>query len=288
MLYFHVMKKRMMILLLGAFLVAQARAQVQVRVMSYNMRYDNPDDGDNRWEIRRETLTNLLRYHAPDFIGAQELLDHQLAYVLSRLPGYAKTGVARTDGKTKGEYACIIYNSKAFRLIEEHTFWLSPYPDSVGLRGWDAALERICSYGLFEDRKSHRRFWVLNTHFDHMGQTARLESAKLIWKKIQALNKGRNLPYVLTGDLNSQPDEAPAQYLAAQLQNAREVSELVYGGIDTWENFNFKEQPKGCIDYIFLSRSPAIKVTKFATLTDSYNGKYPSDHLPVVADLLIQ
>jgi endonuclease/exonuclease/phosphatase family metal-dependent hydrolase len=276
------------LMLTGLLLASQVQAQVRMRLMSYNMRYDNPDDGENRWEIRRETLTNLLRYHAPDFIGAQELLDHQLTYVLSRLPGYDKIGVARTDGKKNGEYACILYNTKAFRLIEEHTFWLSPYPDSIGLRGWDAALERICTYGLFEDRKSRRRFWVFNTHFDHMGETARLESAHLIWQKIEQVNKGKNLPYFLMGDLNSHPDEAPAQYLAQQLQNARDISELVYGAIDTWESFNFKEVPKGCIDYIFIARSAAIRVTRFATVTDSYNLKYPSDHLPVVADILLR
>lgn len=280
-----VMKKSLLLLVVVTFIVTALPAQVRFRLMSYNMRYDNPDDGDNRWEIRRETLTNLLQYHAPDFIGAQELLDHQLTYVLSRLPGYATTGVARTDGKKQGEYACILYNTRAFRLIEAQTFWLSPYPDSVGLPGWDAALERICSYGLFEDRKSHRRFWVFNTHFDHMGKTARLESAHLIWRKIEQVNIGKNLPYFLMGDLNSQPDEAPAQYLAQQLQNARGLSELVYGSIDTWENFNFQAVPKGCIDYIFLLRTPGISVTRFATLTDSYHQKYPSDHLPVVADI---
>ncbi|ULQ50617.1 endonuclease/exonuclease/phosphatase family protein [Flavihumibacter fluvii] len=256
--------------------------------MSYNMRYDNPDDGENRWEIRRESLAGLLQFHAPDFIGTQELLDHQLEFILSKLPDYGKVGVARIDGKKKGEYACILFNSRSFKVIEQHDFWLSQYPDSIGLRGWDADQERICSYGLFEDRKSRQRFWVFNTHFDHIGAEARLQSARLIWQKMTEINAQKKLPVFLMGDFNSRPNEAPAQYLSEKMNNARTNSALVYGPEKTFNDFNFSAPLKSCIDYIFTSKDPRITIRKFATLTDSYDMKYPSDHLPVIADILIQ
>ncbi|MBZ5859210.1 endonuclease/exonuclease/phosphatase family protein [Flavihumibacter profundi] len=280
--------KKLILVFIGIMMIVKTEAQLHIRLMSYNMRYDNPDDGDNRWEIRRDALTGLLQYHAPDFIGTQELLNHQLEYVLSKLPGYGMVGVARLDGKKEGEYACILYNTRAFRVITQHTFWLSPFPDSIGLRGWDADQERICTYGLFEDIKTGLQFYVFNTHFDHIGAEARLQSARLIWDKMTALNNVKKLPVFLMGDFNSRPNEAPAMYLSERMQNARNASEIVYGAVDTWNDFAFSEQPKGCIDYIFTAKDPRIKVKKFATLTDSYNRKYPSDHLPVVADFIIQ
>lgn len=269
-------------------IVSAADAQLSLRLMSYNMRYDNPDDGENRWEIRREALIGLLNFHSPDFIGTQELLDHQLEYIVTRIPDYGVVGVGRIDGKKEGEYACILYNTRLFRVIEQSTFWLSPFPDSIGKRGWDASLERICSYGLFEDRKSGQRFWVFNTHFDHIGATARLESARLIWEKINILNREKKLPVLLTGDFNSRPEEAPAQFLSEKMVNARSSSGLVYGPEKTFNNFSFTTPLKSCIDYIFTTRDARIKVRKFATITDSYDLKYPSDHLPVLADLVIQ
>nr|HNH21475.1 endonuclease/exonuclease/phosphatase family protein [Ferruginibacter sp.] len=128
--------------------------------------------------------------------------------------------------------------------------------------------------------------WVFNTHFDHMGKEARLESAKLIVKKIREINT-RRYPVIVSGDFNSKPDEAPAQYMVSQLRNSRSVSRLVYGDADTWNGFKFNEKPNGCIDYIFVGEDKRVRVSKFATLTDSYDLKYPSDHLPILATINI-
>mgnify|MGYP003411435087 FL=1 len=128
--------------------------------------------------------------------------------------------------------------------------------------------------------------WVFNTHFDHMGNLARLESAKLIIKKIHELNT-KNYPVIVSGDFNSKPEDGPSQYMMANMQNSRSISKLVYGVPDTWNGFKFNEKPNGCIDYIFVSKDDRISVLKFATITDSYDMKYPSDHFPVLATINI-
>lgn len=260
-------------------------AQQQIKVMSYNIRLDVASDGENRWDARKDRVAALMNYYEADFIGGQEVQHNQLQYLLSQLTNYSYIGVGRDDGKEAGEYSCIFYNKEKFDLIQQSTFWLSKTPDSVSF-GWNAACRRVCTYGLFQDKKTKQKLWVFNTHFDHIGDTARLESAKLITLKIKQLTKGKYYPVILTGDFNSKPDEAPAMYMTGNFKNARTVSkEKPYGPVDTWEGFAFDKKPEGCIDYIFLSQYSGITVNKFATITDSYDMKYPSDHFPVLATL---
>jgi endonuclease/exonuclease/phosphatase family metal-dependent hydrolase len=259
-------------------------AQQQIKVMSYNIRLDVASDGDNRWDARKDKVAALMNYYEADFIGGQEVQHHQLQYLLTQLKRYSYIGVGRDDGKEAGEYSCIFYNKEKFQLIRQSTFWLSQTPDSVSF-GWNAACRRVCTYGLFQDKQTKKMLWVFNTHFDHMGDTARLESAKLITAKINGLTKAEKYPVVLTGDFNSKPTEAPAMYMAEHFKNARNASqEKPYGPADTWEAFEFTKKPDGCIDYIFLSEN-SVWVKKFATLTDSYDMKYPSDHFPILATL---
>ena len=260
-------------------------AQTEIKAMSFNIRLDVESDGDNKWSLRKEKVAGLMNYYEPDFIGAQEVTDPQLKYLAENLNGYTYIGVARDDGKEEGEYSCIFYKKDKFDLIQQSTFWLSPTPDSVSF-GWNAACRRVCTYGLFQDKKTKQFFWVFNTHLDHVSKLARLESVKLITKKIEELNP-KNYPVIVTGDFNSRPDDEPTQYMNSKMQNARTVSKLVYGPADTWNGFKFNQALNGCIDYIFISENKKLKVSKFATITDSYNLKYPSDHLPVMATILI-
>ncbi|HMK02856.1 MAG TPA: endonuclease/exonuclease/phosphatase family protein, partial [Ferruginibacter sp.] len=211
---------------------------------------------------------------------------HQLTYLLKNLNGYSYIGVGRDDGKEGGEYSCIFYNKEKFKLIQRSTFWLSPTPDSVSF-GWNAANIRVCTYGLFQHKKTKELFWIFNTHLDHVSKLARLESVKLITQKIAALNT-KDHPVILTGDFNSRPEDEPTQYMNTKMQNARTISNLVYGPADTWNGFKFNQKLNGCIDYIFISKNDKVKVTKFATITDSYDMKYPSDHLPVMATIKIK
>jgi endonuclease/exonuclease/phosphatase family metal-dependent hydrolase len=259
-------------------------AQQEVKAMSFNIRLDVASDGENRWDARKEKVAGLMNYYAADFIGCQEVQHHQLQFLQSQLTDYNYIGAGRDDGKEAGEYSCIFYNKETFTVIQQSTFWLSATPDSVSM-GWDAVCNRVCTYGLFQSKKTKQFLWVLNTHFDHMGQVARLASAKLIIEKIKELNT-KNYPVIFSGDLNSKPEEAPAQYISSNLLNTRDISQQPpYGPADTWNGFKFDKKPDGRIDHIFIEKNKKLSVIKFATITDSYDKKYPSDHFPILATL---
>lgn len=262
-----------------------ANAQTEVKLMSYNIRLDLKSDGENWWEKRKDKVAGMINYYEADFVGLQEVVHNQLLYLKDSLRGYDFIGVGRDDGKEAGEYSCIFYKKDKYTIVQQSTFWLSPTPD-LPSKGWDAALNRVCTYGLFKNNKTKQLLWVFNTHFDHMGKQARLESAKLIIKKISELNT-KNYPVLVSGDFNSRPEDEPSKYMIANMQNSRSISKLVYGNVDTWNAFKFHEKPEGCIDYIFVSNDQRISVSKFATITDSYEMKYPSDHFPVLATIMI-
>ncbi|MBC7934306.1 MAG: endonuclease/exonuclease/phosphatase family protein [Rhizobacter sp.] len=253
--------------------------------MSFNIRLDVASDGENRWDARKDKVAGLINYYEPDFVGGQEVQHHQLTYLLNTLNGYTSIGVGRDDGKQEGEYSCIFYKKDKYKLISQSTFWLSPTPDSVSF-GWNAACRRVCTYGLFQSNKTKQFVWIFNTHFDHISELARAESAKLIIKKIKEVNT-KSYPVILSGDFNSKPVDAPAQYMLANMHSSRNISQQVYGAADTWNGFKFNKKPDGCIDYIFVSQNNKLSVTKFATITDSYDMKYPSDHFPIMATIKI-
>ena len=279
------LKKVLCFLLLPVLLHTIAYPQQQIKVMSYNIRLDVASDGDNRWDARKDKVAALMNYYEADFIGSQEVQHHQLQYLLSQLTKYNYIGVGRDDGKEAGEYSCIFYNKEKFEAIQQSTFWLSQTPDSVSM-GWDAAYMRVCTYGLFKIKKTGKLLWVFNTHLDNEGATARLEGIKLITERILKLNKEKNYPVILSGDFNSLPEDAPVKYAGNLFQNTRSISkEKPYGPADTWEAFEFNKKPDGCIDYIFVSKDKRWAVKKFATITDSYDMKYPSDHFPILATI---
>lgn len=260
---------------------------LSVRVMSYNIRYDNPDDGPNRWELRRERLANLVRLQRPDFAGMQEPLHHQLEWLDGELSGMEWIGVGRSDGAESGEYSPIFYNSARFELVagSDSTIWLSPAPGGTGSRGWDAALPRILTFGIFRERESGQQIMVFNTHFDHRGDTARAESARLIAETVRKLAGSEGLPAVITGDFNATPDSEPYAIMTdGELRDAYSASELPHvGPLFTYEGFEVggSEDPRR-IDYIFVNE--AVNIRSHAILSTFRDRRYPSDHLPVVVE----
>ena len=254
----------------------------EVKVMSYNLRVDFGGDGENNWEFRRDFLADQIRYNAPDFLGTQEGKAHQLQFIEKQLEGYAYIGISRDDSRTEGEFSAIFYNTRKFKVLAEGTFWLSYTPD-VKSKGWDAALERICTYGLFQDMASGKKLYVFNTHLDHVGEMARANSAKLIVRKITEINK-ENWPVVVTGDFNSEPTGGAYKNMIAALTDSKAISETKpFGPSGTFNAFKFHEPVTVCIDYIFVS--DRIRVLRHAVLSDSKDCRYPSDHLPVFAEL---
>lgn len=261
-----------------------AFCQKAISVMSYNIRYDEPMDGENRWDLRRDKVAGLMQYYGPDFIGTQEAQPHQMRYLLEKLGEYAVAGRVPADGDADVAYQSLLYNKNKFRLVSEHFFWLSPKEDKT--IGWDADLIRFCTYSLFKAKKSGRFIWMINAHFDHMGAEARYQSAKKVWDLMPALKKAKRCPVIFLGDLNGLPEEASIQFLVQRMVNTRTKSlEPAYGPLDTWNNFMFHQPLDGCYDYIFIEKNSPFEVQKFITITDSYDTKYPSDHLPVMATL---
>lgn len=256
-----------------------------LKIVTYNIRYDNPEDGENRWSLRKEFLSNQLKFYGPDVFGVQEALRHQVDYLDSALLGFQYVGVGRDDGESRGEYSALFYNMNKFELIDESTFWLSETPDKPSV-GWDASMERICTYALLRDKRTNSHFWVFNTHFDHIGEIARKNSAYLIVGKMKMLNL-RSYPMVLMGDLNLEPQDETIKFLSDTFDDAKYASELVDFGPDgTFNGFKFDEPVKRRIDYIFVDKEK-INVQKYAVLSDSKDMKYPSDHLPVYIEMTI-
>ncbi len=251
-----------------------------LKIMTYNLRFDNAGDGENAWPHRKETLVNQIRFYAPDVFGTQEGLEHQLRYMDKELKNYKYVGVGRADIKEKGdgEFSAVFYNTKKFNKLDEGTFWLSQTPNKPS-RGWDAALNRICTYILLQDKEKGTKFYLFNTHFDHRGKEARKNSASLILRKIKEINK-ENVPFFLTGDFNLTPEEEPIRLIARELNDAKQVSGLPpFGPEGTFNGFKVCKAPKHRIDYIFVN--DRIIVKKYAVLASVKDVKYPSDHFPV-------
>ena len=268
--------------LIALFLIFGFAASAQTTLMSYNIRYANRNDGENSWSNRKDFLANQIKFYEPDIMGVQEALFDQLKYLDEQLNDYEYLGVGR-DGGEKGEFSAIFYNTEEFDVLEKNTFWLSETPDEIS-KGWDAALNRICTYALFENEDTGEKFWVFNTHFDHRGEEARRESAKLIISKITEIND-ENLPVVLMGDLNLEPETESIQFLSNKMNDSKKVAEdVVFGPEGTYNGFDFIEPVQRRIDYIFTSKND-INVLKYAVLSDSQDLRYASDHLPVFVEL---
>ena len=248
-------------------------------IISYNIRYDNNWDVENSWKIRRKKISQILIQYSPSIVGIQEGLLNQVQYIDSSLINYDYVGVGRDDGKEKGEFCAIYFDTTRYVLLKNSTFWLSETPDTISV-GWDAALERICTYGLFKDRITRKAFWVFNTHFDHIGIIAREKSSELILKRINKINR-QSLPVILMGDFNSIPNSPPVKEIITELSNALQISLVtLQGPRGTFNGFNEDLPIEQRIDYIFTNK---LKVLSYTHINDRLdNNRHISDHLPVM------
>lgn len=259
-----------------------AQAQSNLIVASYNIRYNNPNDGENAWPKRKEQVKALIRYHEFDIFGTQEGLIEQLED-LSSMTEYAYVGVGRDDGNQQGEHSAIFYRKAKFELIDKGDFWLSETPAEPSY-GWGAKHRRICSWAEFKDKASGKKIFVFNAHFDHQAKEAQRQSGTLVVEKMKAIAGGETV--IFMGDLNSTPETEQIRTINGFLQDTREKSEMEpYGPVGTFNSFNFLAPMDNRIDYIFVSDD--VEVASYGVLTDSYDQKYPSDHQPVVAKVKI-
>jgi len=276
------------ILLFTAFFLAVgftfADPNKPIVAATYNIRMNTPNDGVNAWPNRKETVKALVRYHEFDIYGIQEGFIGQIKD-LCEVDGFAYTGHGREDGKEAGEHSAILYKTDRFQLLDSGDFWLRENPDEPGL-GWDATCcNRICSWGKFRDKETSKEFFFFNVHFDHQGVLARIESGKLMVKKIKEI--AGNTPVFCVGDLNSTPETEQIATMQTLLNDSRKVTETPpYGPVGTFNGFKFDSPLTNLIDYIFVSEK--ITVLKYGVLTDNVDRRYPSDHLPVVIKAVIQ
>ena len=262
---------------------AQQSPYGSLNIMSYNIRYNNPDDSINAWPNRKEWIKSLVKFYDTDILCIQEGLSDQVDY-LQTATGFTVEGVGRDDGKRAGEFVAIYYNPDRFVKTLSGNFWLSETPD-IPSKGWDAAIVRLCTWVRLYDKIRKQEFYVFNTHYDHMGELARNKSSELLQKQIPMI--AGNNPVILTGDLNVTPQTASVDTLKTFLNDAREVSqELPYGPDGSFNAFKFTAPLKDRIDYIFTNNQ--IKVLKYGILSDSKDQRYPSDHLPVFSRVRIE
>ncbi|HEY0676967.1 MAG TPA: endonuclease/exonuclease/phosphatase family protein [Chitinophagaceae bacterium] len=278
------------LLLLILPVVLPVRGQQHLNVMSFNIRYDTPRDSANAWPLRKDYAAGQILFHEAHIVGVQEALHHQLTDLKERLTNYNYVGVGRDDGRQKGEYSAIFYDSTRLKVLESRTFWLSPTPDVPGSKGWDAAITRIVTWAKFRDLRTKKQFFVFNTHFDHIGQVARAESAKLLINYVRDV--AGNAPCIITGDFNAHPGQEPIQIITnnndpLHLIDSKAVSASQhYGPGGTFNGFQSKESSDAPIDHIFIKNK--VKVQQHATLSQTWGGRFSSDHFPVFARVVVQ
>ena len=255
-----------------------------INVMSFNIRYDNPDDSLNNWQYRKERAANAILFYDVDILGAQEVLHNQLQDLKQRLRGYEAVGVGREKKKKKGEYSPLLFKKERFELIKSGYFWLSATPEVAGSKGWDGACERIATWAKLKDLVSGKEILVLNTHLDHVGVVARREGINLVMSRAKELSGGAAV--IITGDFNATPDSEVIKLMTEETNpqhysDSRLLSPVVYG--PSWSFHDFGDIPydrRPLIDYIFVSEG--VKVSRYGVLAETEDNEFLSDHAPVL------
>ena len=276
------MMKKIMFLLLAVCVLAgcsEGEKKVKVRWATFNIRLDTPVDSLNRWGYRMERAAQFIKDAQLDVVGTQEVLHSQFEDLKRMLPEFEGVGVARDDGKTRGEYSSVFYRKDVFDALDSGTFWLSEYPDSVGLKGWDAACVRVATWAKLQHKETGKIVMAVNTHFDHVGVEARKQSALLIIRKIKEIVGDRAA--VLTGDFNVTDQSDAYQTITTNefvLKDAHKIAEKVSGVNYTFHNFTRQPlEKRSKIDFIFVT--PHIRVLS-SDIPQEVEGALLSDHNP--------
>ncbi|MBR1574884.1 MAG: endonuclease/exonuclease/phosphatase family protein [Bacteroidales bacterium] len=247
--------------------------------MSFNIRTANAKDGTNSWEMRADAVLEMIKDQHPDVIGMQEALLRQVQPLAYFLDGYKWIGVGREDGKKDGEIMAIFYNKKTTSLLKWGTYWLSETPEKPS-KGWDAEYMRTATWALFKDKKSGKKYFMVNTHLDNSGPEARKNGLSLILDRIAAMNPG-GLPLLLTGDFNMTLGDASMEPVKAAMHNCRDIA-AKSDGLDTFHDWG---RSRSSIDFIWEKGFGSC--IEYQTLTKEYGGRaFVSDHFPILAKLI--
>lgn len=261
----------------------QGKKETPLNIITYNIRMNTSGDGVNAWPLRKDKVAGLLKFHKADIFNVQEALPEQMDDLTASFPEFDHVGVGRDDGKRAGEHMAVFYRKSRFEKLTDGMFWLNEATDKPGF-GWDAVCNRTVTWIKLKDRITKKTFYVFDTHFDHRGVKARDESSKLILRKIKEIN-AEGLPLILTGDLNLTKESNPVQLILKELADARDKSLTPpYLPNGTSGGFEVKVMNR-TIDFIFINEK--VKVLRFGVLSDSFGVYYPSDHLPVLAEVVI-
>jgi endonuclease/exonuclease/phosphatase family metal-dependent hydrolase len=258
-------------------------------VASYNIRYSIEENhksdsikGED-WKRRGPAVAQLIKFHEFEMFGIQEGLLHQLTDLLEWLPGYQYVGVGRDDGEEAGEHTAVFYQAEKFKVLDHGDFWLSETPEKPSM-GWDGTCcHRMCTWVYFEHIKSGEKFYFFNTHFDHQAVIARKESSKLILKKIKEIADDQ--PVIFMGDLNGDHDSDWYKTLKNSeiLQDTYLMADNPYAQNGSFNGFGSRNETNRIIDHIFVSKH--FSVDQWGILTDTYHGKFPSDHFPIMVKI---
>lgn len=238
----------------------------------------------DRWHNRAPRVQALLEAEHPAILSAQEALPDQVRFLRDALgKTYRAIGHGRgADGR--GEACPIVYDNNRFQLLDWKQSALSDDPDRPGSTSWGNLIPRIMIAATFRDRISAQSFMVVNTHLDHLSRRSRLRSARAIREELS----GNRLPAVVTGDLNADAAGEPLRELLAQgvLTDAWQVAQVRRSQLwGTFPNYRAPHRDGRRLDWVLVS--PAFRVGRAAINPRRYRGGWPSDHLPVQAELLL-
>jgi len=255
--------------------------------MSFNIRWNSPNDGINIWDNRKDMAADVFMDYKIDIAGLQEVTKVQLDDLNDRLPDYAYIGVGRNDGKSGGEHCPIYYKKNNLTLLEHGTQWLSETPDVIGSKGWDAALPRIFTWGKFKNNTNEEIFYFINTHFDHRGKLARLQSSTLLMSKVSELTNGKSV-IIITGDFNYTKDSDGYSIMTStenkiSFNDTKEITQTPFTGRPNSSTGFREREVSRIIDYIFVSEG--IKTKKYDILAIKKDSVYVSDHYPVFSTI---
>ncbi len=276
------MKTFLLFLAITILIAFSCTVDNDIKIISLNIRYDNPRDGENAWPARKEIVLSFLEDEQPDMFGLQEALWHQYAWLDSCLLGYSSLAAGRDDGMQKGEMTPVFFKSDRFDLLASNTFWLSETPDVPGSKGWGAVLPRIVSWVRLEDKRSKETLYFFNTHYSHMSDSARLMSSKILSEQVQKIAGEEN--FVVTGDFNMLAESEAYKTMVSAgdslIKDSYYLSDTEPAGMAyTFNGFN-NVSGSGRIDYVFVRSGTRVK--SHQTVNLKRDGIFISDHWPLL------